>query len=123
MNDLWQAHRGYPREFLPDKNVSDFVATHFAGLPAGGTGCASGPVQFPVPDSSITESGYEALRMAWAAPGGGVSPEGYWNADWAATPSFKACYALLSPRFEAEIARGLPPAPPLASWGSTIVKR
>lgn len=120
LNDLWQAHRGYPRSALPDKNASDFIATHFDGLPAGGTGCASGALQFPVPDPSIAESGYSALRAAWAAPGGGVTPEGSWNANWVATPRFRTCYAMLSPRFEAEIARGVPPAPPLAIGDSAI---
>ena len=102
---------GYPNRWLPEVNASDHFTTLHPGLPKGGTGCFQGDVQFPSWDPATPESAYAALRAAWAAPGGGVSPENVWTAEWAATPRFKECYASLSPRFEAEIARGVPPAP------------
>lgn len=143
VNDLWQTHRGgsvawsmgrlprhhsapvtspcpgYPKAWLPEVNASDHFTTLHPGLPKGGTGCFKGDVQFPPWDPATPESGYAALRAAWAAPGGGVTPENHWTAEWAATPRFKECYASFSPRFEAEIARGVPPAPLLANEAAT----
>lgn len=57
----------------------------------------------------VSEEALEAQRAKWVRDG--VIPPEH---DWRDCAPYKACLAVLQPRFDAEVGRGIPPPAPVA---------